>query len=194
MAINVSKVCITQVCIIYSFGVPLVNVSVTRSQSSMWKHAAENCKETFFLFDSKWRRHKQFISFEGWQRQREKKGLFRHPEKATHEELGFSYAVLGWLIFVPLLSPVYLLYGHRPIIGLLSIWYSCIWSFLQPWFWRLMPCWWSILHMKHILSQVIIFLEKQTKDRFGSLYFSLRWWTGHKRDNWLPKVKKEVCV
>lgn len=47
---------------------------------------------------------------------------------------------------------------------------------------------------EHFLSQVIIFLEKQTEDRFGLLYFSLRWGIGHKRDNWISKVTKEVCV
>lgn len=63
MTININKICITQVCAVYSFGVPLVDGSAPAdlravcmqerllSSGRKDKKHTETCKETFPLFD-----------------------------------------------------------------------------------------------------------------------------------------------
>lgn len=63
MTININKICITQVCAVYAFGVPLVDGSAPAdlravcmqerllSSGRRGKKRAEICKETFPLFD-----------------------------------------------------------------------------------------------------------------------------------------------
>lgn len=139
-----------------------------------------------------WRRHKPFTAFDDWQRQREKKGCLDTLRKPLVKSLGLVIlSLIGICTFaepsVPSLWPQPL---HRLTKHLIFSYSIISATMILKTDGLLMK---NPAH-EHFLSQVIIFLEKQTKDRFGSLYFSLRWGIGHKRDNWLPKVTKKVCV
>lgn len=165
---------------------------VSRSQSSAWKHATENCTETFFLFDSEVGTNHLLHLMDG--RDRERKKAVRTSRESHSWRVWvylFCLRLTGICTFaepsVPSLWPQPL---HRLTKHLIFSYSIISATMILKTDGLLMK---HPAH-EHFLSQVIIFLEKQTKDRFGSLYFSLRWGIGHKRDNWLPKVTKKVCV